>query len=92
MDGFSDVQSGPTQDGCPFNAGAAMDIRHQLSALSLPGQLEMARTRSGPLSIVTSGVRAHLSFLHVRAHGYAHATLQRSRGRELCNWQGSRRP
>lgn len=33
MDGFSNVQSGPTQDGSPFNTGAAMDIMHQLSAL-----------------------------------------------------------
>ena len=52
------LQGGPGRDGSPFDAGAELDIKRQLSARSLSGQLEMARTHSGPLPIVTSGGRA----------------------------------
>ena len=52
------LQGGHGRDGSPFDAGAELDIKRQLSARSLSGQLEMARTHSGPLPIVTSGGRA----------------------------------
>lgn len=51
------LQGAGGRDGSPFE-GADMDIARQLSARSLSGQLEMARTHSGPLPIVTSGGRA----------------------------------
>jgi hypothetical protein len=58
------LQGGGGRDGSPFDAGANMDIdiKRQLSARSLSGQLEMARTHSGPLPIVTSGGRAQSAF------------------------------
>lgn len=51
-------QGASGRDGSPFESSADLDIARQLSARSLSGQLEMARTHSGPLPIVTSGGRA----------------------------------
>lgn len=50
------LQGGGGRDGSPFEGGD-LDLKRQLSARSLSGQLEMARTHSGPLPIVTSGGR-----------------------------------